>query len=148
TDFDFYLQEMVSHELAPDAPMSRLIYEYLVEATFDTNSENVFKERLQRLAQAQQDHPDRMGRFQSLDRYLQREFEKKLKSAKTKRLIYAGAGAVIGALVAIPIGRAIHSGAQSLLIAIPSGALVGAGVGFLLGNLLAMPHYTYESGMV
>lgn len=147
-DFDFYLKELVSHEMAADAPMAKLIRDYLAEAVFDTTSEKVFRDRLRQIQQSLQENPNRLDRFKSLDSALSRSFEARLESAKQKRLIYTAAGAVVGALVAIPVGRVIGGSTKALLIAIPSGALLGAGAGFLLGQLVAMPHYTYERGMV
>lgn len=147
-DFNFYLRELVDNELSSDSPMANLIYDYLVEATFDTTSESVFRSRIDALHRAQQENPDKIQRFLALDKRLARSFDKKMAESKTKRLLYAGAGAVVGALIAIPIGRAIQPGMKVLLIAVPAGALLGAGAGYLLGDLLAMPNYTYESGMV
>jgi len=144
--FDFYLEELLAHEMSADAPMSRLIEDYLVEATFDTTSGDIFKDRLRKIQRAVKDRPDRIGRFQRLDDRFSDVFRAKLSEAKHQRMIYTAAGAVVGALVAIPVGRAINKSAQVLWISIPAGAALGAGAGYLLGNLIVMPDYTYDPG--
>lgn len=147
-EFNFYLREMVVHQMSADAPMAELIFQSLVDATFNTTKESIFRERIHSLQKTLQDHPDKADRFDKLDREFTRVFQKKVDEAKKKRFIYAISGAVIGAVVGIPVGKAISSTSKILFITIPAGALLGAGAGFLLGNLLAMPQYSYESGMV
>ena len=48
-------------------------------------------------------------------------------------------------MVAFPIGKMI-AGGRYLLLALPAGALAGAGAGFLLSDLINMPHYQYSEG--
>lgn len=150
--FNFYLKEMVQHAMAVDAPMANLIEKYLVEATFDTTSESVFKTRLRAIQATLEDHPDKIDRFQNLDSKFQRAFDKKISAGKQKRLIYtaagAAAGAAIGAVIGVPVGKAMGTGTKALFISVPTGALVGAGAGFLLGDIVAMPDYSYERGSV
>ncbi len=145
-DFDFYVQELVAHELPDSDPMVPLIERGLVDAIFNTTKEAVFKDRLRKVHQLAREHPDRIERFDRLDRQFSQAFELKLKEAKRKRTIFTLGGAVAGAIVAIPVGRLISKSTQALLIAIPVGALVGAGAGYLLGDLVAMPDYSYEAG--
>jgi len=126
-EFNFYLKEMVDHAMAQDAPMASLIANYLVEATFDTTSDRVFKTRIRQISKTLEDHPDKIDRFQYLDGKFKRTFEKKVAAAKQKRLLYAASGAVVGAIIGIPVGKLAGGGTKALFISVPSGALVGAG---------------------
>lgn len=144
--FDFYLNELIEHEMSVDAPMARLIERHLIAATFNTTDGDILKDRLRRLAEAYRDNPDKVDRFKRLDNGFAVAFEKLMKSAKQKRLIYTAAGAAIGAVVAIPISKAISGSSKVLLLAVPLGALAGAGAGFLLGQIMAMPDFEYERG--
>ncbi len=146
--FDFYLNELTEHEMAADAPMARLIEKYLVEATFNTTSEAVFKDRLRRISKAYSQNPDKSERFRRLDSGFTVAFEQVIQKAKKKRIIYSAAGAVVGALVAIPVGRLISTSSKFLLVSIPVGALAGAGAGFLLAQLIEMPDFSYERGLM
>jgi len=145
SDFDFYLEELVSHELDAEAPMSQLIVQNLAESIFDTESEKVFQARLQRLRTAFSDHPRRAERFVTLHRALEKVYAAKIKEAKRLRMIYSGAGAVVGALIGIPVVKSLGGSTKLLLITVPLGAAAGGGAGFLLGNLLAMPDYEFDS---
>lgn len=146
-DFDFYLGELIEDEREDKDPTHKLVAGYLAEAILQANSNEDFQNYLQVLNQAVREHPERHRRFRQLDRALQTGFQEKLKAAKKKRLIYAASGAIIGALVGIPVGRMLNS-SKLIWISIPAGALAGGGLGFLLGNLIAKPDYEYEAGSI
>lgn len=146
SEYAFYLSEMLNHSMPVDAPMAKLIEERLVETIFDSTDADVVKNRITALSTALKSRPELVERTIHLDRALTKAFDAKLAKAKTRRLIYAAGGAVVGALVAIPVGRLISTSAQTLWISVPAGALVGAGAGFLLGHLVEMPDYRYELG--
>lgn len=142
--YDYYKTEFEIHFLESKDPMAKLIDLRLADSIFDTTSETEFLSRLRELKRLVQENPERVGSLKRLDAYLQRRFEEKMKSAKKKRWLYAAGGAVVGALIAIPIAKAIN-GKNILWIAVPSGALAGGGLGFLLGHLLEVPKYSYTS---
>jgi len=151
--FDFYYGDFLNFDMKIEDPLAVLITHRLAEAVFSTTDGSEFKKRIQFLLDARQENPDKLDRFVKLDRILETEFDTRLKQAKQKRILYSEVGAVVGAIVAIPAGLLIGSqfsslGAKVLLIAIPIGALSGAGAGFLLGDLLAIPHYHYEPGLL
>lgn len=146
SDFDFYLEELVSHELATSAPMSQLIIQNLAAAIFDTDSAEIFYGRIAKLKESFRNNPRRAERFVALNQALQRAFDAKLQEAKRLRVIYSAAGAVVGALIGIPVGKAIGSTNKILLLTIPLGSAIGGGAGFLMGNLMAMPEYEFDSG--
>jgi hypothetical protein len=145
SDFDFYLEELVSHELATSAPMSQLIIQNLATAIFDTDSAEVFYSRIAKLKESFRDNPRRAERFVALNQALQRAFDVKLQEAKRLRVIYSAAGAIVGALIGIPVGKAIGSSNKVLLLTIPVASAVGGGAGFLMGNLMVMPDYEFDS---
>lgn len=147
-DFDFYFTELIVQELQPEDPMIALIEDGLIEAAFNAESDTDFKYRLRLIQQLAEDYPDKLPELWSFDRRLQHTFEDRLDRAKTKRLIYAAGGAVIGVAVSIPVGKLIGKTWKSLWISIPVGAASGAGFGFLLGHLTQMPRFTYESGLI
>jgi len=150
SEFDFYFSEFFFHEMDRKNPMSELIMERLAESFFDTTSADVFKTRLDLLKTEATLHPDKLDRLIFLDRELQSQYARRLEKAKSKRWLYAGGGAVVGALLGIPAGKLLGGtlGNKALWISIPAGALLGGGAGFLLGNLLEMPPYEYASGMI
>lgn len=145
-EFNFYLGEFAENRFEDGSSYQRLLEERLSAATLKTTRESVFKNRLRQLQEAYRRYPETQLRFQRLDELLQDGFSEKLKKAKRIRWISATGGAVIGALVAIPIGKSMGSSlaGKALYIAIPIGALSGAGLGFLLGDIFAMPDYRYE----
>jgi hypothetical protein len=145
SDFDFYLEELVSHELATSAPMSQLIIQNLATSIFDTDSAEVFYSRIAKLKEAFRDNPRRAERFVALNQALQKAFDTKLREAKRLRVIYSAAGSIVGALIGIPVGKAIGGSNKILLLTIPVGSAIGGGVGFLMGNLMAMPDYRFDS---
>lgn len=146
-EFNYYLGEFVENNLEDQHPMQAYVETKLAESIFDTTDEAKFKKRIQSLQNAFRQYPDHLLRFDRLDTRLQQNFNAKLKRAKRIRWISAAGGAALGALVAIPVGKQLGSqlGAKALLISIPVGALAGAGAGFLLADLLAMPSYEYDS---
>lgn len=148
SDFDFYLEELVSHELETNAPMSQLIIQNLSEAIFDTDSAEIFHSRIQALKNVFINNPRRADRFIALNRALEVAYSKKIKEAKRVRLIYTAAGVVVGALIGIPIGKAVGGSGRILLITVPIAGSIGAGAGFLLGNLLALPEYEFDSSIL
>jgi hypothetical protein len=140
TEFGYYFGELMTYGGEESHPMVNLITTRLSEALFQSESTTVFQERVRLIKRSAEDYPELAPRFAKLDTHLQKSLGKRVQSAKGKRLIYAATGAVIGALVGIPIGKLIaaHStlGQKVLWIAIPSGALLGAGAGYLLGGIL------------
>ncbi len=149
-EFDFYFGEFVTFEVSEKEPqLGNLIMDRLAESMFNTNNGETFRTRLALLKKAYYDHPLKRMRFNALDARLQVMFESKMKAAKRKRWIYTASGALAGALIAIPIGKVIASSASTvrlLTIAVPIGAVTGAGAGYLLGSLLAMPKYEFTPG--
>lgn len=141
--FNFYLGEFAENKFEESDSAHFYIEKRLAESMFDTNNASQFKSRLRRLQTAFRHYPDQVLRFQRLDDQLSDIFESKLQRAKRIRWLSAAGGAVVGALVAVPVGRAIGGG-KALLIAVPAGALAGAGAGFLLADLLTMPDYAYD----
>lgn len=146
-DFDFYLGELVTHELSADDKMSILINERLAESIFETSDEAIFKQRLTALHAALEKNPSKLDRFNDLDRRLSAVFAERVRQGKRVRLLYAAGGAVLGALVAIPIARLASTSRTALFIAIPAGVLGGAGAGYLLGQMIGMPHYDLEGSL-
>jgi hypothetical protein len=148
--FDFYFGEFILHELEGRHGMRRIIEEGLAKAVFSTNDSDQFYRFLHVLKEAMLEHPERLKSFQRLDRLMGLEFEIRMKKAKRMRWLYTAGGALAGALIAIPVGKVLSNttklGRAALVIAIPSGILAGGGAGFLLGHLLAVPHYQYEAG--
>ena len=71
-----------------------------------------------------------------------------MKKAKKLRWYFTAGGVLAGMVVAFPIGKFIGKSAKAIAIAIPVGAVLGGGAGFLLGDLLHMPDYYYEPGSV
>lgn len=149
SSFDYYLGELVTCKLPPESPMLKLIVERLAESAFETSDEATFYHQLRLLKSTAHENPDKIESFIKLDRRLQAIFKERLQKAKTKRLIYTGVGAVAGAVLGVPAGKWLGSniGSKILWITVPAGALAGAGAGFLLGNILAMPDYAYDSYM-
>jgi hypothetical protein len=153
SNFDYYFGEFTTYEMKSDQPMGKLITERLAASMFDTTDEKTFRTRIQLLLNSEKENPDKTERYLKLDSYLSAQFESRLKEAKHKRLVYTAVGAVVGAVIAIPAGLMIgpkvtSMGTKVLLLTIPIGALAGAGAGFLLGNILAMPKYDYEPGVL
>ncbi len=148
TAFEFYLKEFESNYLTKDDPMLKLIENRLAESVFETSDQAEFQRRLSRISELYRLRTDHAQSFKRLDRALKREFEDRLHKAKRRRWLYAAGGALVGALVSIPIAKAISAQSSALWIAIPVGALSGAGAGFLLGNLMETPKYSYASGML
>ena len=149
--FEYYLGEFLTYEMDVKHPMAILIANRLAEAVFSTSKRAIFYGRIDRLRSAIKEHPAKYRRLVDLDRRLTKAFSIRIKEAKKKRLYYAIGGSAIGAVVAIPLGRIIGSqfsqiGSKALWIAIPTGALAAGGLGFLLGNLLHVPDYSYEAG--
>lgn len=146
--FEFYIWEYETHYLTEEDPLALLIERHLAESVFDTTSKSTFEARLKRLQALIAQRPDRLESLRRLDQYLQQAFDVRLKRAKNQRWLYAAGGALVGALIAIPMGRLVSSSAQTLWISVPIGALAGAGAGFLLGELLTVPRYAYTSGLL
>lgn len=149
-EFTFYLTEFAQHELPKGDAMAQLITDRLVDATFNTANTASFKNHIQQLKVMAKANPIKADRFASLDTRLAAAFEEKLKAAQHKRLFYTAGGAVVGAIVGIPIGNFLSTstsmGSRIMLISIPAAALAGAGAGYLLGGILEVPDYTYEPG--
>jgi len=142
--YEFYKTEYQIHFLESKDPMAKLIDLRLANSIFETTNEAEFLSRLRDLRRLAHERPERIGSLKRLDSHLQKLFKERVKSAKKKRWLYAAGGVVVGALIAIPIVKAIN-GKNILWIAVPSGALAGSGLGFLLGHLLEVPKYTYTS---
>ncbi len=142
--FDYYFGEFKAFEMPASDSMAKLITRRLSESLFETNSSEKFYERLRSLKDFLRHHPEKVERLIDLDRLLQRDFEARLKKAKTKRYLYSASGAIVGALVGLPIGNVF--GNKLIWIAVPAGLIVGASAGFLLGSVLEIPDYTYDAG--
>lgn len=140
--FHFYLGEFVENKLPENHPMLSFIEDSLAEEMFNTNNSQLFKERIRKIQAAYRSNPNYITRFDQLDRRLEDTFQEKLKRAKRIRWLSAAGGAIIGALIAIPVGKQINS--KALWIAVPTAALAGGGLGYLLADLLAMPDYDYS----
>lgn len=149
-DFTFYLSEFATSELPKGDPMQQIIVDHLVESVFNTTREDTFQQHIRLLKSTAKSNPDKADRFSTLDSRLKVEFDKKMKEAKQKRLIYTAGGAVAGAVLGIPVGKMLSNatsmGSKILYLTVPAGALAGAGAGYLLGDLIAVPNYSYEPG--
>lgn len=146
TGFDYYLGEFLQNHLEDNHAMHRLIEEGLATSLFDSNDKQIFYKKIQCLQDAYQERPDLSRRFKRLDGRMQREFQARLEAAKERRWIATAIGVGAGALIGIPIGYALKSrlGAQALWISIPATALAGGATGFLLGDLLYVPAFSYQ----
>lgn len=147
-NFDFYLGELIVSELEDNDPMHRLMVDYLVESVFSSNDQSEFSTKVNAIRETSREYPERMLRFRSLDRKLQKAFDEKIKRAQKKRWLYTAGGAVMGAVIGFPIGKAMGGSAPLLWLTIPTGALAGGGAGYLLGKIILMPDYQYETGMI
>ncbi|PIR22195.1 MAG: hypothetical protein COV44_09265 [Deltaproteobacteria bacterium CG11_big_fil_rev_8_21_14_0_20_45_16] len=143
--FNLYYIEFTENYLEPKHGMKNIIEKSLAEAVFSSNDETQFKNFIRLLKNASESAPERNKDFRRLDRLLATEFETRMENAKSIRWIYSAAGAIAGAVVAFPIGKMV-AGGRYLLLALPAGALAGAGAGFLLSDLINMPHYRYSEG--
>ncbi|MBN8554493.1 MAG: hypothetical protein J0L93_03530 [Deltaproteobacteria bacterium] len=150
SEFGYYFNEFISHELDTTEPMAKLIVNRLAETIFDTTSKSEFEGRLRMLRSSLKAKPELLDRYMSLDARLRNEFDERIEKAKEKRMLYTVSGAVIGAVVGIPVGKVLSTstsmGMKVMAITIPAGALTGAGAGFLLGQLIEMPHYDLQEG--
>jgi hypothetical protein len=146
--FEYYFKDYALHHLEDKDPLAKLIEERLAESIFDTTSELEFKNRIRAIQQLLEDRPERAQSLRRLNRLLEKNFQEKLSRAKQRRWLYSAAGAVVGALVALPISKSMSTHAQTLWIALPVGALAGGGLGFLLAHLIEMPKYEYTSALI
>ncbi|TVQ79867.1 MAG: hypothetical protein EA369_03710 [Bradymonadales bacterium] len=149
-EFDFYFYDFKSHQLAFDDPLARLISERLAESVFSVKTGEEVVRLLRLIEDSLAEQPERWPLSLSLHRALEREFEKRLALAKTKRKIYSATGAVIGVLVAIPAGYMLSKafGSQLLWLVVPVGGLAGAGFGFLLSDLRYSPPRSYDRDLL
>lgn len=147
-DFDYYYLEFTENFFKTDHKALDLIEDGLVQAMFSTTDAETFKEYIHLLHQAALQHPERFVLYDNLDFKLQKEFQIRLKAVQQKKIIYSVVGAVVGAVVAIPIGKhfVAKTGAKLLWLSIPAAALAGAGAGYLLADLLYSPDYHYDEG--
>jgi hypothetical protein len=145
-EFNFYLGEFLENHLDEFHPLQVLIEDRLVESFFSSTNEKLFRERLKKLNAAFENNPSALLKFEILNQALQEAFREKVAKAKRTRWIMTTSGAVIGALIAIPIGRWVGPTTlgPALALSIPVGALSGAGAGFLLSELLYMPRYRFD----
>ena len=146
--FEYYFKEYQTHFLEDSDPMIKLIERRLAESLFETNQETEFKRRLSLIQSLIDERPEKSKSLRRLNRLMQEQFSDRLTRAKQKRWLYAAGGALVGALIAIPIAKGLNASSQTLWIAVPSGALAGGGMGFLLGHLLEMPKYEYSSTLI
>ncbi len=142
SDFSYYMGELQEQKFANDHPMLKLIVSRLAESVFDTASSSVLSQRLYEIKKLQESRPDLNGVFNQLDGELQKILKKKVAEGRETRLLYSITGAVVGAIIAIPISKKLVSGgvitpdARALRIAVPSAALAGGTAGYLLGDLV------------
>lgn len=140
SNFGYYSGDFLTYAMSEDDPLAMLIHKRLAESLFESNNSQTFTSRLRFLKQISEQYPELRLRFSILDEELQMHLNQKLKQGKNKRLIYSAAGSLLGALVAIPIGKTLASssslGTKVWWLSIPAGALVGAGAGYLLSGIL------------
>lgn len=146
-NFDYYLTEFSGHYLTESHPMAQLIEERLATSLFETSSKSEFLDRIYRLNESFKQRPERLSRFSKLNDLLQKAFQTRLAQARTFRRRSAVVGAIAGALLAIPIGKQLGT-TKTLWLAVPTGMIAGAGVGFLLGHFLSYPSYEFSDELI
>ncbi|MDB5038278.1 MAG: hypothetical protein JWQ35_1806 [Bacteriovoracaceae bacterium] len=149
TEFGYYYGEFLTYAMADDQPMAKLITDRLAESLFQASSSKELQDRLKLLKTSAREHPELLGRFVNLDTKMKRSFTGRVSKSKQKRLLYTVGGAVVGAIIGLPVGKLISAhttlGIKVLWIAVPAGALLGAGAGFLLSQILDMPENIQSS---
>lgn len=151
-EFGYYYGEFMTYGMEDTHPMSRLITDRLAESVFQSEDKDTLQARLRLLKKSSSDYPELVTRFAKLDERMQRSFTTRVTKAKSNKLLYTAAGALIGAVIGLPVGKLIAThttlGMRVLWITVPAGAIAGGGAGYLLSDLLERPEKVQSSDLL
>lgn len=152
SDFGYYFGEFLTYAMEDQQPLSRLIIDRLAESVFQSETKEGLQSRLRLIKRTAENSPELATRFAYLDQKLRTSFNTRVSKSKNHQMLYTTTGAVIGAVIGLPVGKLISShtslGLKVLWITVPATALLGTGAGYLLSELIDSPESAQPSDLL